>query len=409
MSKKMLILARGDGRAFFDLQGRSIVADLPVNVTVFVDKANAHYFEGQGDHVETEVVRWSDLNDVARRAQALHERTPLSAIATLDEKTVDFAAELRERLGVPGLHTQDAARYRDKMVMKQHVLAAGLRAPTFVRCDDQDAVQALLAQQGKLVIKPVDGLGSKGVVFVSTLDELKAWFAAEEAPEGFEAETYVEGVLYHVNAIVRDGQAVLTASAPYAPGMANIDFASGTPFVTVMLTQGALKDKLEAFSARTIKALKLRNGVTHLECFVTPDEDIVFCEMAVRPGGGGIVWMIESQYGVNYGRATLLLECGRGDLIRIPSPTREDVAGLVGFRCSQTGIVKRAASAQSFSEPWIKSVQVDVAEGQFVPPSSHCTDYVGLVVFSSRDESEFHQRRNALYQRFFDALELQAL
>ena len=109
MSKKMLILARGDGRAFFDLQGRSIVADLPVNVTVFVDKANAHYFEGQGDHVETEVVRWSDLNDVARRAQALHERTPLSAIATLDEKTVDFAAELRERLGVPGLRIVDAS------------------------------------------------------------------------------------------------------------------------------------------------------------------------------------------------------------------------------------------------------------------------------------------------------------
>lgn len=409
MSKKMLILARGDGRAFFDLQGRSIVADLPVEVTVFVDKANVHHFEGVGDHVETEVVRWSDLKDVARRAQALHERTPLSAIATLDEKTVDFAAELRENLGVPGHHTQDAARYRDKLVMKEHVQAAGLRVPTFVRCDQPDAAQALLARHGKLVIKPVDGLGAKGVVFITSLQELNAWFAAEAAPEGYEAESYVEGVLYHVNAIVRDGRPVLTASAPYAPGMANIDFTSGTPFVTVMLTQGALKERLEAFSIRAIEALKLRNGVTHLECFVTPDEDIVFCEMAVRPGGGGIVWMIESQYGVNYGRATLLLECGRGDLIKIPMPQRDDVAGLVGFRCSQTGIVKRAASVQSFSEPWIRSVQVDVAEGQFVPPSSHCTDYVGLVVFSSRDESEFHQRRNALYRRFFDALELQAL
>lgn len=406
---KMLILARGDGRAFFDLQGRSIVADLPVPVTVFVDKANAHYFEGLGDQVEIDVVRWSDLNDVAQRAQALHERTPLSAIATLDEKTVDFAAELRERLGVPGLHPQDAARYRDKLVMKQHVQAAGLRVPDFVPCNNQDAVQSLLGRYGKLVIKPIDGLGSRGVVVISSLEELNAWFAAESAPEGFEAESFVDGVLYHVNAVVRDGQALLTASAPYAPGMANIDFTSGTPFVTVMLTQGELKARLEAFSNRAIAALKLRNGVTHLECFVTPDEDIVFCEMAVRPGGGGIVWMIESQYGVHYGRATLLLECGRGDLIHIPTQARTDVAGLVGFRCSQTGIVKRAASAQAFNEPWIQSVQVDVAEGQFVPPSSHCTDYVGLVVFSSRDEDEFHQRRHALSQRFFDALELQAL
>jgi len=82
---KLLILARGDGRNYCDLSGRSIVRDLPVESVVFTDKANARHFEGLGDSVIVDLVRWSDLADVRRRAT--RDRS-----ATANRRPADIAA-----------------------------------------------------------------------------------------------------------------------------------------------------------------------------------------------------------------------------------------------------------------------------------------------------------------------------
>jgi len=155
--------------------------------------------------------------------------------------------------------------------------------------------------------------------------------------------------------------------------------------------------------------LALEDGVTHLECFVTPKDEIVFCETAIRPGGGGIVWMIEAQYGVNFGRAALLLEGGRGDAIVIDKRSEEAVAGLIGFRAGKGGIVKQAMNAGQFRDAWIHTAYVDVKEGEFVAPSAHCTDYMALVIFSSKNQREFDERRQQLHSRFYESLAIDPL
>ena len=48
---KLLILARGDGRNYKHLDGRSILKDLPIDTVVFTDKANAAHFEGLGGNL----------------------------------------------------------------------------------------------------------------------------------------------------------------------------------------------------------------------------------------------------------------------------------------------------------------------------------------------------------------------
>jgi hypothetical protein len=221
-------------------------------------------------------------------------------------------------------------------------------------------------------------------------------------------ELVVEGVLYHVNAVVHRGVPLLTAAAPYLPGMANIDFASGSPFVSVMLDEDDLKRRLQAMSDRVIEVLGLVDGVTHMECFVTAEGEIVFCEIAARPGGGGIVGMIEAQYGVNFARAALLLEAGFGERVMPPSqPAPDTLAGLIGFRLPRSGFLRRVPAAIDFGDDWIRAVTIDHEPGGFIAAAAHCTDFVGSFVFVARDRGHFDERRVELTQRFNKALEVE--
>lgn len=48
----------------------------------------------------------------------------------------------------------------------------------------------------------------------------------------------------------------------------------------------------------------------HGEVWVTPEEDIVFCEVASRAGGGGIPYQIIEACGVSLSKAHVQFQCG---------------------------------------------------------------------------------------------------
>ncbi len=401
----MLVLIR-ETKPHTDLAGRSIFADLPFKVVLLANKEVARLNADCGPNVEIDIVRWSDEASVFAAARRRHETDGVFAIATNDEMIMDLAAELRADLGVQGFLPADARKFRNKVEMKRRLGVAGLRVPHFCLCEEDEQVRALLARHGKLVVKPISGQGSRQVEFIDSEAAWDAWLAENRHElHGFEAEEFIDGTLYHVNAVVADGRPLLTASAPYLPGMGNIDFASGSPFVSLLLRDGELAHRLERFSDAVIAELGMHNGVTHLECFVTGAGEIVFCEIAARPGGGGIVLMIEAQYGINYAQANLLLEAGRGDLVRRPQPSQQ-LAGLMGMRLPQAGFVARMPQAREFAEDWIHLFRPEASEGDFRCAAAHCTDYVALLVFSSAGEEEFHTRRAGLFSRFYSGFEL---
>jgi len=408
MNQHLLILARGDARTYRGVDGRSLLDGLPFEVTLFADRGNAPDLRAlEGEH-EIEVVRWSDEPAIVQRAVELHTGVPYTAVTTFDEQLVGLAAQIRDALALPGMAPEAAELFRNKMRMKAVLEQAGVRTPHACHASDRAAVAALLARHGKLVVKPVNGLGARDVVFIDNAAQLDAWYAQGKNTAEFEAEEFIDGVLYHVNAVVRDGVPLLTASAIYVPGMGNIDFSAGTPFVSAMVTEPVLKGRLEDFSNQVIAALGMRDGVTHLECFVTPKSEIVFCEVGARPGGGGIVWMIEQHCGINYNYALMMLEAGHGQQLQIPAQQRQGLVGLMGFRSAQSAFIQRAASQSDFSEDWIHVRQIDVGQGEFKPAAAHCTDFLGLFVFSSNDMEHFEQRRRNLSERFYNALEMQA-
>jgi carbamoylphosphate synthase large subunit len=386
-----------------------VLADLPFETLTFVAPQKAQNDVGLADNVSVETVRWSDIESMRQRAIEKHREHGIFAVCTTDERLMELSVELREVLGAPGATKGEVARFRDKVEMKRCLEGSGVRTPRFAECTDRKDVESIFSDFGKIVIKPRDGFGSKNVAIIDDRSALDRWFSKERTPEEFEAEEFIEGDLYHVNAVVDGGEVKLNASAPYLPGMANIDFAEGTPFVTWMLTEGQLKERLDDVSQKVVQGLELDHGVTHLEVFVTPDDEIVFCEIGNRPGGGGIIWMIEAQYGINYVRAALMLEAGRGKELLADRSDRPGIVGLLGFRAGTSfGMVKRVPQIDAFRDDWILKVEVDLQEGSMILPSSHGTDYIGFVLLSARDQEDFNAKRIELHSRFYEPLVIES-
>jgi biotin carboxylase len=404
----MLVLICGDHRIYFDINGQCVLADLPFPVLVLASRASEAALAPLLPNVPIHRATWSDFGQIRARVLALRQSDPIFKVITMNESLMDLAAQLREALGVDGMTRALTTRFRHKLRMKEALREHAIAIPEFSPCCERAHVESLFARHRKLVIKPVDGLGSRWVTVVASAQQLDAWYASASASDvaGFEAEQFIDGAMYHANALVSAGKILLTACAAYVPGRSSINYMDGQPLVSVMLDDPAQRAQLTAMSDRVIAALGLASGVTHLECFLTPAGQWVVCEIAARPAGGGIVPLMEAHCGVNFVRAALLLEAGLGELIDLGHAQLAGVHGLVGVRARRNATIAGLAGAQQFQDPWVRYLAVYVQVGQFIRAARQSADFLALLVLAARDRDDFDDKAASAYQRFMDQLQL---
>src|SRR5574337_89938 len=85
--------------------------------------------------------------------------TKFDRVISLSEYELLDAAKVRESLGVPGPRLNDVELVRNKALMKNAIVGAGLRAPRFWTGEGQWTG----AWSGRTVLKPIDGASSEGI------------------------------------------------------------------------------------------------------------------------------------------------------------------------------------------------------------------------------------------------------
>jgi len=220
-------------------------------------------------------------------------------------------ATLRAELGLPGLTVDQAAAYRDKLLMKRYAAAAGMRVPAFAPARDVADVRAFAAAHpGKLIVKPVDASGSTGVHVLDALtgvDDL----AGELASGRYEVEEFIEGPIYHVDTVQVDGVRIAALPSRYT-GAGCLSHLEDTGYGSRNLGRDEpLHDRLVAETWRLIEALPSpATLLTHAEFFVTADDEIVLCEIAARVAGGLIPEMLAQVLGIDPRHLQARVECG---------------------------------------------------------------------------------------------------
>jgi hypothetical protein len=233
------------------------------------------------------------------RAVELAESFPFTHIFAQSEHDILRVAQLRDWFGLAGQSYNSARAYRDKFYMKTLARGGGVELPPFAELATPLDLYRFVAEQGfPCVVKPRSGAGSRGVRVLRSMDDLKG-FLQQPLPQNYMAEAFVEGDTFHVDGLITDGRILFTSASRYFNS--SLSFQSGESVGCTLLDPAQeLSRRLVASTEKLLAALpSAPHFVFHAEFFLDPNDRILLCEVASRPGGSRVVDTIEAAYGIN--------------------------------------------------------------------------------------------------------------
>jgi len=208
------------------------------------------------------------------------------------EPLVMTAARLNERLGLPGMSTDAVHGFRDKQVMKERVAAAGVRVPRAVRVTSIADVWSAMEVTGfPAIIKPISGAGSADTYKVESRAELERVLPQMRHVAEAICEEFIDGEEFTYDTVCIDGTPVYESVTQYFPNaleMRSHEWISPVMLSVRDLDQPHIKAGIE-LGRKALSALGMGDGMTHLEWFRTASGEVVFGEVACRPGGACVV------------------------------------------------------------------------------------------------------------------------
>ncbi|MEU1732328.1 hypothetical protein [Streptosporangium sp. NPDC020145] len=330
------------------------------------------------------------LEAAAHFLDGVSER-PTQRIVAISEGLLLTAARMRDRLGVPGPTEHQVLGYRDKVVMKERLRERGVRVPDFAPFTEANALE-LLRRHGAVVAKPRRGESSAGIVFLDDAEDVRRFAATTSKDElaRYEVEERVDGRLFHIDSVVRDG--VPLAAVAGRSVEETTSYRRLEAFRDVAVGPGATLDRLLAFNRRVLACYPDFSGVTHHEVFLTQDsggsgDEVCFCEIGGRAGGGGIIPGFRSRTGVNLDEVVIRSQLG----LEVPRPP-DPAPHLTGYALVYAPAGRLDTDLTPPAEDWIIDTQLRFQVGDVMPRPAAWNQAAVTVTVRGETEAQVQAR-----------------
>jgi biotin carboxylase len=203
-------------------------------------------------------------------------------------------AEVRRALEVPGTSPEVADLFRDKARMKDELRGSGLPCARHRLLRSWDEAQAFVAEVGlPIVLKPPAGMGCKATWRLGSPDEVRGALAAMHAgPDNPAlAEEFLRGREFSFETVTIGGKVHWSSISRYLPTPLEVMETPWIQWVVILPRNidGPEFADARALGLRTVSALGLETGFTHMEWFRRDDGSLAIGEIAARPPGAHIV------------------------------------------------------------------------------------------------------------------------
>jgi hypothetical protein len=352
-----------------------------------------------------EVVVVPDYDDsglVEAFALDLAARGGFDRVLAFSEYDLLRAARIREHLGIPGQRVESARAFRDKLLMKRHLVAAGVPVADFTDVEFATDLIGFAARVGfPVVVKPRAASGSRGVRVLADEDGLRDWLATEFAGPavrgGWMAEEFVAGTMFHVDGLLRDGEAEVCWPSETTSCLGH---HHGAPILSHQLDAADPRtDPLRTLTRAALDALPHPELMPfHAELWLRPDGEALVSEIAGRFGGGPIQRALTRAFGCELDARYVRAEAGAP-----PGPPPSAApAPYAGYALLPTprGTVE-ALPGTPFDHPWA-AVRIFHEVGAVLAGPVSSVDAIASCVVWGEDAARVRERLGA-FRAWFEA------
>jgi biotin carboxylase len=247
-----------------------------------------------------------DPGQLVHAAQVLSSHFgPIHRIYGAYEQLQVPLAEARARLGVEGMSVEAAHNFRDKSRMKDVLRAAGVPCARH-RLAHEDAEAWSFAEESgfPLVLKPPAGAGAQATFRV---DDREAFtealrISAPTPDQPVLIEEFITGEEHSLETISIGGRAVWHSLTHYYPTPLEV---LRNPWIQWCLLlpreiDGPRYEDIREAGARTLEALGMDTGLSHMEWFRRRDGSVAISEVGARPPGAQITTLVSRAHDIDF-------------------------------------------------------------------------------------------------------------
>jgi len=314
-----------------------------------------------------------------------------------NEYTLDFMGKLAADLKIKGISTEASILFRDKYKMLNKVQSLGIRTPRTFLIKDIDLFFENYENTNGYIIKPIDKDTAQDVTFFKDKETCYKWRdESEEDGNKYIIQEFIRGTLFHLDGVVHNNKLQFHYCGKYL--ISHLQVGKGPKaYMKCLLLPPSEKLTPEFINIheQIRTAFKLEEGLTHLEVFVSDEDELIFGEIAARPSGGGIIDLHKISYGINAMEYFGALVSGQ--VIDSQDYMFKEVSGLIAYYPSF--YVDEIDDISKFKYDWIvdrnqpKQIWKWAKSGKF-------TGRLGTIYIKADSEKECKERLEILANEF---------
>jgi biotin carboxylase len=334
----------------------------------------------QGLHVDL------DDHDAALRTILTEaRRRPFAGVIGSDDSTVELAADVAHRLGLPHNPPESARLTRRKDLSRAHLMLAGCPVPIHCLLNlDKPLDTQITGLPWPCVIKPLNMAASRGVMRVNNERELynacvRIAQIIAESTDAFErshilVEEYIDGIEIAYEGYLHEG-VLHTLTVFDKPDPLVGPFFEETIYVTPSQLDAETLALVKSRVQQACTAIGLQTGPVHAELRIDAT-DAWMLEVASRTIGGDCARTLDSGTDKNLEQLTVSLAIGKP---MQPAPI-EQSHGVMMIPIRQAGLLRRVEGILGAQKvPHIDDVAITISEGHELIPLPEGNQYLGFI------------------------------
>ena len=397
MSKKtLLVLGAGPDQLFMIKTAK----EMGLNVLALDKNANAPGFAIADD---LKIISIRDLKSIMNFIEDyLNKGKKIDGVSTMGSDIPNIVSRVAHKLKTPSISIKSADLATNKYQMKEQFCKFGIPTPRYMIVKNINELQIAFSKFGeKLVIKPIDQAGSRGVSLITRDDDIESLFKNSlnsTEKDYILVEEFISGPQISTESIILNGKL-------YTPGFADRNYDDLELFTPQIMENGGwVPSNFEEYREgiceeirKSAVSLGIDNSVIKGDV-VIGDDGIKIIEIAARLSGGDFSEsLVPLGLGLNYVKSVIQMAINEDIDINDFIPKINKAVANRYFFAKPGKLIDIKGVDEVKSKDWISKFEIWYEPGQNLPNIASHGQRTGVFVIVGQNRKQVQERINWVY------------